>query len=236
MKAVVLVGGLGTRLRPVTFSIPKPLLPIGESPILEIIIGQLKRAGCRELVLATGYHAGLIQAFCGDGSRFGLRITYVHEEKPLGTAGPLALARETLGDEESFLVMNGDVITDLDFRDFANASEKSGCDLTVAYADYVYRSPYGVLSLAEGAVVDVQEKPEQSFAVSAGIYFLRSAAVEFVPQNQFFTMPDLMKRLIAVGRRIHAYRIAGVWLGLENVEHLDEALTALRRIRQNSEQ
>src|SRR5437016_1959830 len=117
MKAGVLVGGLGTRLRPLTFSIPKPLLPVGEQPILEIIVGQLKQAGVNELILATGYHADLIRAFCGDGSRFGLRITYVHEDRPLGTAGPLALARDVLHEEELFLLMNGDVITDLHFAE-----------------------------------------------------------------------------------------------------------------------
>ena len=186
-------------------------------------------------MLATGYHAGLIQAFCGDGSRFGVRIAYVHEVKPLGTAGPLALARAELCEEELFLVMNGDVITDLDFRDFVAASQASHCDLTVAYADYLYRSPYGVLSLAQGAVIDVQEKPEQTFAVSTGIYCVRSAALELVPHNEFFTMPDLMKSLITAGRRIHPYRICGLWLGVDSFEHFHQARTALRRIGRDPE-
>src|SRR6516164_7776731 len=103
MKAMILVGGLGTRLRPLTFSIPKPLLPLGEKPILQIIIEQMKSASVEDIVLATGYQAELIQAFCGDGSKFGVNISYVHEQKPLGTAGPLSLARQQFRDQESIL-------------------------------------------------------------------------------------------------------------------------------------
>src|SRR5438034_10754532 len=129
MKAVILVGGMGTRLRPLTFSVPKPLIPVDGRPILEIIIGRLKLFGIDDLVLSTGYQAELIRALCGDGSRFGVRITYVHEDRPLGTAGPLSLARGLLSGEDVFLLMNGDIITDLDFASFTAVSLESGCDL-----------------------------------------------------------------------------------------------------------
>src|SRR5712692_1407087 len=144
MKAVILVGGLGTRLRPLTFSIPKSLLPVGEKPVLRIIIDQLKRSGITELILATGYQAELIQTFCGDGSKFGVRISYVHEHKALWTAGPLSLVRNRLGKKEHFLLMNGDIVTELDFRHFIISSKENGCDLTVGYTKYLYRSPFGV--------------------------------------------------------------------------------------------
>jgi NDP-sugar pyrophosphorylase family protein len=230
MMAVILVGGLGTRLRPLTSSVPKPLLCVGERPILEIIIERLKRYGIDDLVLATGYQAEAVRALCGDGSRFGVTIRYVHEEKPLGTAGPLSLARTLLSGEELFLVMNGDIITDLDFSSFVDAARTGGCDLTVACTNHVYRSPYGVLRLDGGAVVGVEEKPEQTFTVSAGLYCLRAGALELVPDGQFFTIPDLMNRLIAAGRRIEAYRIDGLWVTVENITDLPGALDAVKRL------
>ena len=146
MKAVVLVGGLGTRLRPLTFSLPKPLLPVGERPLLQLLLEQLHASNVRDVILATGYHAELIHAFCGDGSRFGMRVQYVHEEEPLGTAGPLSLVRPLL-DGEDFLLINGDILTHFDFRTIYEFRRTQGYDLVVAYTRHVYESPFGVLSL-----------------------------------------------------------------------------------------
>jgi NDP-mannose synthase len=228
MRAMILAGGMGTRLRPLTFSIPKPLLPVGEKPILQRIVEQLRDAGIGDLVLATGYQAELIRAFCGDGSRFGVRIEYVHEQNPLGTAGPASALRGQIPAGERLLLMNGDLITDLDFRDFCESSCSSGCELTVAYAKYTYRSPYGVLAIRDGAVRGVIEKPETEYAISAGIYCLSGAAVDMIPRETFFTMPDLMKRLISEGKRIQAYAIQGTWMGLESIEHFNEAVQKLQ--------
>jgi NDP-sugar pyrophosphorylase family protein len=229
MKAMILAGGMGTRLRPLTFSIPKPLLPVGEKPILQRIIEQLRDAGITDLVLATGYQAELVRAFCGDGSKFDVNISYMDEQKPLGTAGPASALRNQLPAGELLLLMNGDLITDLDFRAFVESSRASGCHLTVAYAKYTYRSPYGVLSIADGAVQGVTEKPETEYAISAGIYCLTSAALHLIPQDSFFTMPQLMTGLLAAGQRIHAYPISGTWMGLESIEHFNEALAKLPR-------
>ena len=229
MKAMILAGGMGTRLRPLTFSIPKPLLPVGEKPILQKIIEQLRDAGITDLVLATGYQAELVRAFCGDGSKFGVSVTYVHEHQPLGTAGPAGALKGQIPPGELLLLMNGDLITDLDFRAFIESSRVSACDLTVAYAKYIYRSPYGVLSIADGAVQGVTEKPETEYAISAGIYVLTSAALDLIPTDTFFTMPDLMSRLLAEGKRIHAYPITGTWMGLESIEHFNEALAKIQQ-------
>lgn len=228
---MVLVGGQGTRLRPLTFSIPKPLLPLGERPVLEIIIGQLRDAGIREVVLATGYHASLIRAFCGDGGHFGVKVSYVHEEKPLGTAGPLASLKGCICPDDYLLLMNGDVITELDFGRFISEARSSGCDLTVAYTNYVYQSPFGVLSIEGGAITDVVEKPVTEYAVSAGIYCLRGAALELVPDDEFFTVPDLIRRLVAVGRTVRAHRIEGYWVGLDSFEYFEQALKKLEQIK-----
>lgn len=228
MKALILVGGLGTRLRPLTFSIPKPLLPVGERPILQIILEQMERAGIEHVILATGYHAELIRTFCGDGSRWGIRIDYVHEEEPLGTAGPLSLARKHFKSDEAFLLMNGDIFTKLDFAEFLKAGIESGHDLTVGYTKHVYRSPFGVLSIIEGTVRDIAEKPCYEHFVSAGIYCVRAAALDFVPDRTFFTMPDLMQKLIAAGRCVGARYIRDCWIGLESVDQFEEALKQLR--------
>src|SRR5258708_38220682 len=135
-KAVILVGGLGTRLRPLTFSIPKPLLPVGEKPILQIIIEQLRASGVSELILATGYQAELIQAFCGDGSKLGVRISYVKEPTALGTAGPLSLVRGHFRENKFFLLMHGDILTQLDFRSFLSYAQEDDCDLLVGYTKH----------------------------------------------------------------------------------------------------
>jgi NDP-sugar pyrophosphorylase family protein len=229
MKAMILAGGMGTRLRPLTFSIPKPLLPVGEKPILQKLIEQLRDAGITDLVLATGYQAELVRAFVGDGSKFGVSVNYVHEHQPLGTAGPASALKGQIPRGELLLLMNGDLITDLDFSAFVESSRASACDLTVAYAKYIYRSPYGVLSIADGTVQGVTEKPETEYAISAGIYCLSSAALDLIPNDTFFTMPDLMSRLLAAGKRIHAFPITGTWMGLESIEHFNEALAKLQQ-------
>jgi NDP-mannose synthase len=229
MKAVVLAGGIGTRLRPLTFSIPKPLLPVGEKPILQIIIEQLREANIRELILATGYQAELIRAFCGDGSKWGVRIGYVEEEAPLGTAGPLSLVGDRFQEGEFLLLINGDVLTSLDFHAFVEHARRENCDLLVGYTNYVYRSPFGILSIADGSVTGIREKPSQEFPISAGIYCLRASALPLVPAGAFFTVPDLILRLLAAGRRVAAYHIQQCWIGLESVEHFEEAMKELAK-------
>lgn len=227
MKAVLLVGGLGTRLRPLTFSIPKPLLPVGEKPILQIILEQLREAAIRDIVLATGYQAELIQAFCGDGSKFGVNISYVKEDKPLGTAGPLSLVRERFAADEYFLLMNGDILTQMDFRAFLDSSRKNNWDLTVGYTKYVYQSPFGVLTLKDNRVQGIVEKPSQNYSISAGIYCVKGSSLQWIPDGTFFTVPDLMRQLIAAGRKVGAYHIPECWIGLESIDHFEEALREL---------
>lgn len=227
MKAVILAGGLGQRLRPLTFSIPKPLLPVGEKPILQFIIEQLRESEIREIILSTGYHAELIEAFCGDGSKFGVAISYLRESKPLGTAGPLSLARDRIADGEFFLQMNGDILTKLCFAEFMKATRENDCALTVGYTQYIYRSPYGVLNIEEGVVKGVVEKPAHEYSISAGIYGVKSTALEFVPDDTFFTMPELVGRLLAAGRCVRAYHIKEHWMGLESITHFEEAFKEL---------
>jgi mannose-1-phosphate guanylyltransferase len=224
MKAVILVGGMGTRLRPLTFSIPKPLLPVGEKPILQIILEQLRAAGTEEVILATGYQAELIQAFCGDGSRFQLAISYFREEMPLGTAGPLSLVRHHFDADEHFLLMNGDILTNLDFGAFVDFSRRRQWSLTVGYTRHVYRSPFGVLSIKNDMLQSIVEKPAHEYCVSAGIYSIKGSALQWIPDREFFTVPDLMRALLAANKPVGCYYIEDCWMGLETVEHFEEAL------------
>jgi NDP-sugar pyrophosphorylase family protein len=178
--------------------------------------------------LATGYQAELIQAFCGDGSKLGVRIRYVKEPTALGTAGPLSLVRDHFRENEFFLLMNGDILTQLDFASFLAHAREQDCELLVGYTKHIYRSPFGVLSIVNGRITGIVEKPSQEFPVSAGIYCVKSTVLPFVPVNTFFTVPDLIHRLLATGKKVSAYHIQESWIGLESAEHFEDAVRELQ--------
>ncbi|OGR67270.1 MAG: hypothetical protein A2081_01355 [Elusimicrobia bacterium GWC2_61_19] len=220
MKAVIIAGGAGTRLRPFTFSIPKPLLPVGEKPILEHIIRRLRSLKITDITLTLGYGAELIEAYFGDGRKFGVAIKYTRELKPLGTAGPLRLIK---GLREPFLVMNGDILTRLDFNRMLRFHEKSGADLTIAAREYADRLPFGTLSAEGTRITGITEKPVTKHLVSAGIYIVSPAAARRIPGGRFFTMPDLVKVLLKENRPVCKYEFKDYWLGIERVSQLEEA-------------
>lgn len=226
MLAVILAGGLGTRLRPLTFSIPKPLLPVGERPILEIIIERLQHYGFDKLVLSVGYRAELIETYFGDGAKLGVSIQYLHEDKPLGTAGPLAMLRDLfiVGDDDSFLVMNGDLLTDLDFKPFIEHHHNGDFDLTVAVKEIEQRLAYGVVETdTYGRVQRIVEKPASKYPVSGGIYLLRGRALTKIPSETPFTIPDLVDALVADGRKVGSYPLNEYWQPVERQEDMDAA-------------
>ena len=229
MKAVVLAGGEGTRLRPFTFSIPKPLLPIAEKPILEVILKNLKKFGITEVIISVGYQGELIKAFCADGARFGLSVKYVDEEEPLGTAGPLSLMRDCFSDGETFILMNGDIITQLNFSRMIDYHQKGKYCITLGYRTYEHKLPFGVLELEGNNLCGVVEKPSTAYNVSAGIYVLDASVINYVPAKTFFTMPDLANKLLQKKYRIGAYRIEEYWLGIENIDHFNEAIKELNK-------
>jgi NDP-sugar pyrophosphorylase family protein len=189
MKAVIIAGGSGTRLRPFTFSIPKPLLPVREKPILEHTIRRLRSLGITDITLTLGYGAELIEAYFGDGRKFGVDIKYTREKKPLGTAGPLHLIKGLRG---PFLVMNGDILTRLDFNRMLRFHEKNRADITIAARKYRDRLPFGTLSCEGCRITGITEKPVTEYLVSAGIYIVSPAAARRIPANRFFTLPDLI--------------------------------------------
>lgn len=220
-RAVVLVGGQGTRLRPLTFAVPKPLIAVGDKPMLQLILEQLRAAGCRDVILATGYLSDLIKTFCGDGSRFGVTISYIHEPVPLGTAGPLAQLKQKFAAGEYFVLMNGDIISQVNFTDMVSFARSGNYDLTVGYVQHEYQCPYGVLQIEKSEVAGVTEKPRMNFAISSGIYVLKGAVLNDIPDGRFFTVPDLIEALRSQNRSVGAYLIRDFWLGVENLEDVE---------------
>ncbi len=221
-RAVVLAGGRGTRLAPYTTVFPKPLMPLGETPILEIILRQLASAGLTDVTLAVGYLSQLIQAYFGDGSEFGLSITYSRETHPLGTAGPLKLVD---GLEDPFVVMNGDVLTTLDYRAFLDAHIASGAAATISTFTRSHTVDFGVIDSDEsGNVVGYLEKPKSEYLVSMGVNAFSPEVLEFIGDGERLDVPDLILRLIAAGRMVRSVPFGGYWLDVGR--HDDFALAA----------
>ena len=213
MKAVILAGGLGTRLKPYTTVFPKPLMPIGESPILEIIVKQLKAKGFNEITLAVGHLSELIMAFFNNGSKYGLKIEYSKEEKKLGTAGGLGLLKNKL--EDDFLVMNGDVLTGLDFSEFLEFHKETGSIATIALNRRHVDIDFGVVELDENrALIGYIEKPKIDYLVSMGVYAFNERILEFIPSHEYLDIPDLMKRLLSEGEKVNGFIHDGYWLDI----------------------
>ena len=230
MKSVLLAGGLGIRLRPLTYSIPKPLLPVGERPILEEIVNRLRAFGLRDLVMAVGYRAELIETYFRDGSQLGVHIEYARESEPLGTAGPLALVRTQFGSTakgtDSLLVMNGDLLTDLDMLALIAFHERGGHDITVVTRDYQLRHPYGVIQLDGDRITSIVEKPAVTDTINAGVYVFRWSALDLVPDGRAYEIPDLLNAAAASGLSVAAYPFAGKWLAIDRLEQLEDATRA----------
>ena len=224
MKAILLAGGRGTRLRPFTAVLPKPLMPLGDPepmPIIEVVLRQLARFGFDEITIITGYLTELIEAFCGDGSKFGARIDYRRETVPLGTAGGLTLIDRP---EESVLVINGDILTTLDYADMYNFHANRGAAATIAAYPREVRIDFGVLEFGEDPHVlqGYSEKPEFRFQVSMGVYILHPRAWDYLKAGEPLTMPDLLETMRHSGQPIHCFRQSCYWLDIGR--HDDYAL------------
>lgn len=216
MRAVILAGGRGTRLRPFTTNFPKPLVPVGDVPILEILLRQLKAAGVDQVTLLTGHLAYLLESYFGDGSRLGLHIEYLPEVEPLGTAGPL---RALAGRESSdFFVMNGDLLTDVDFAALMDRHRGSGAAVTVSTYRRAEQIQLGVLHLNEtGDVVGYDEKPTLNLDISMGAYAMSPSVLTRIPDRRY-DMPQLITDLLAAGERVASRRHDGFWLDIGRVD------------------
>jgi NDP-sugar pyrophosphorylase family protein len=225
---VILAGGRGTRLAPYTSVLPKPLMPVGDRSILETVVDQLADQGFTNLTFCVGYLSHLIRAVFDTRSQANARITYVHEEVALGTAGPLRLV-ESL--DTSFVLMNGDVLTTLDYRDFLRSHQKSGNIVTVATSKRRIKIDYGVVYVHEATdggldVIGWEEKPEIASIVSMGIYAIEPSAIEYIPDGEYFDFPDLVTALLGADQRVGAYQFDGLWFDIGRQDDYEQAVNA----------
>jgi dTDP-glucose pyrophosphorylase/CBS domain-containing protein len=222
MQAVIMAGGLGTRLRPLTESLPKPMLPVGGRPIMEMIIEQLREAGIHKVNVTTHFKPEKIMDHFGDGSAFGVELKYLNEQQPLGTGGALGLMPAP---HEPVLVINGDIVTQVDFRVMLNYHQEHKADMTVAVRQYDMKVPYGVVECAGARVSRLQEKPELTFFVNAGIYLLEPSVYAFIQNGERFNMTDLIQKLLDSDRNVVSFPILEYWLDVgqhENYQQVQE--------------
>ena len=226
LKAVIMAGGLGTRLRPLTEGTPKPMLPVGDRPLLQRIVEQLGQAGIRSIDITTHYEPEKIQQHFGDGSSFGTLLRYCHESEPLGTAG--ALRQLPVEREEPLLVINGDVLTTVNFRAMFDYHREHGAGITMGVRRYAMEVPYGVVDCDGPLVKEIREKPEFSFFVNAGIYLVEPEVRALIPENQRFDMTDLIERLTESGGRAVSFPIHEYWLDIGRHDDYERAQADLR--------
>ncbi|MEW4452980.1 sugar phosphate nucleotidyltransferase [Bremerella sp. JC817] len=216
MHTVIMAGGRGRRLAPYTINFPKPLVPVGEMPILEIVLRQLKIAGCETATLAVGHLAELIMAYFGKGEQIGVDLKYSGEKEPLGTVGPLALMEDL---PENFLVMNGDVLTTLDYRELYEYHLQNECDLTIACHRCSTKIDLGIVEFDERLeVTGYREKPRLPYDVSMGVYAFNRKALDIVPAGEYYDLPTLVLKFIELGRKVKVYMSDAMWLDIGRVE------------------
>ncbi len=212
MRAIVLAGGRGTRLAPFTHVFPKPMMPIGDRTILEILLRQMKRAGINHVTLAVGYLAGLMNTYYQDGTRFDLDINYAYEAKPLGTAGPLG---QIDGLDKTFLVSNGDILTLLNIADLIKFHQQQKAICTIAMHERKVKIDLGVIEQGQDyAITGYIEKPTLDYKVSMGIYVFEPEVLNFISKETYLDFPDLVKKLIGAGERVVGYPFDGYWQDL----------------------
>ncbi len=229
MKAIVLAGGKGSRLAPYTKILPKPLMPIGDMPILEIIVRKMKQAGIEDVILAVGHLSELLRAFFMNGERFGLRISYSCENQPLGTAGPLSLVG---GLDETFVVTNGDVLTSLKFKSLLEFHKRMGGVATIAMHNRQVKINLGVIqSNGGGQIVGYIEKPIYNFQVSMGIYVFEPKVLSYIDRNQYLDFPDLVQSLIIHREPVFSFPFDGYWEDLGNPEDYARAVEEFDKLR-----
>ncbi len=229
MKAVILAGGKGTRLAPYTKILPKPLMPIGEMPVLEVLIRQLKNQGVEELILTVGHLAEIMRAFFGDGSQFGTKIRYSYEDHPLGTAGPLAFVS---GLDDTFLVLNGDVLTDLKFNDLIAFHKAQNAVATIAMHQRTIKVDLGVILCNGGSrVVGYIEKPDYEYQVSMGIYVFEPRLLNYIEKGKYLDFPNLVHKLLGEGEKVVGYPFNGYWQDLGRPDDYEQAAVDFNTMR-----
>lgn len=221
MKAVILAGGLGTRLKPFTEVIPKPLLPIGEKAVLEIQIEHLKQHGFDKIYLATNYKSNYIENFFGDGSRYGVDLKISQEEKPLGTVGPLTLLKSEL--TEPFVVMNGDILSNINFTKFYEFASTKESLLSISIKKIIMPYAFGNIFFNEDLVTGIEEKPDIITYALAGIYVMKPDILNLIPDNEYYGMDSLIKKMLSESQPISKYELNEYWLDIGRIDDFEAA-------------
>lgn len=229
MKVVILAGGKGSRLYPYTVVLPKPLMPIGDLPILEVILRQLRCCRLTDITLAVGHLGNLIQTFFGDGSKWGMNIKYSFEDQPLGTVGPLTCLKDL---KQTFMVMNGDLLTTLDYSRLVEFHKKQKAIATVASQKRSVDVDFGVIQKdQDGRMVKYIEKPKLSYLVSMGIYIFEPEILDFIPPGEKLDFPDLMQILLQGDRKVAIYESPDFWLDIGRPDDYQKAVEEFEKNR-----
>ena len=222
MQAIILAGGKGTRLKPYTTVLPKPLLPIGDFPILEVVIKQLKNNGFKKITMAVGHQHDLFIAFFGNGKKWSIPIEYYVEKEPMGTAGAI---RHIDNLDDDFLMMNGDILTDLNFKKLFNIHKNKKADLTIATHQRAQDINYGTLEYnPEGFLTKFIEKPSIPFSVSMGVYILSRSVLSLIPKRGRFDFPDLVEKILAKKMPVYCHPYDGYWMDIGRPEDYEQAI------------
>jgi NDP-sugar pyrophosphorylase family protein len=228
MKIVILAGGKGKRLYPYTVVLPKPLMPLGDFPIIEILIRQLKNHNLTDITLAIGHLGNLIQAFLGNGEQYGVNINYSTEDSPLGTVGPLAFIKNL---DSTFLVLNGDLLTTFNFSKFIQFHQENKSIATIAVQDRKVNIDYGVVEFENKYLHNYIEKPTLLYSVSMGIYLFEPEVLSFLPAGQKLDFPELMKILLKEGKKVGIYYTDEYWLDIGRPEDYQKAVEEFEQIK-----
>ncbi len=220
-KVILMVGGLGTRLRPLTNNVPKPMLHVGGKPILETIVKKFVSHGFTNIVMCVNYKSEIIKDHFGTGEKFGVTIEYIHEDKRMGTAGALTLLKEK--PTEPFFVMNGDLLTDVNFESLLDYHIINNSMVTMCVREYDFQVPFGVVNLEGHNIKSIVEKPIHKFFVSAGIYMLEPACIDFIPEDEFYDMPTLFDQLIKKDEATISFPLSEYWLDIGRIEEYEKA-------------
>lgn len=230
LQAVIMAGGAGTRLRPLTDNVPKPMLPVGDQPLLEIIVGQLRDAGIKQLNVAVHHQSEQITQHFGDGRKFGVEIGYVTEDRPLGTAGAIGLLGSPQG---TLLIIYGDIFTQVDFRAMLAYHQEQTADLTVAVQRYEMQVPYGVVECQGSSVQRLTEKPTLNFFVNAGIYLLEPQAQRLIPNGEPSDMTEIIEKTLGQGMNVAAFPIHEGWIDIGQQEQYQQAQVDAKNLKRS---
>ena len=229
-KIIILAGGKGKRFNPFSFVIPKPLMPINQNPILMYLIKSFKKYNFKNFLISTGHKAELIKAYLGTGKKLGVKVKYFNENKPLGTAGPIAKIIKEIKKNDYFFLINGDVYTEMNYKKMITFAKKENYDLVVGFIKRKYKNNFGVLDIKNNKIKNITEKPDSFFNINSGIYIIKNTSnLNLIPKNSFFTMPNLIQKYLSKGLSVGAYKIDDYWMGIENMENLKKVGSRLNK-------